>query len=360
MGKAIFRVDASLHIGTGHVMRCLTLANALKLQGWECEFICRAHSGNLIGYVQERGFLVRALPVGGDHSTDDWLGVTWQTDAEQSSAVMGETPADWLIVDHYVIDRRWENAMQRHCKNLMVIDDLADRKHECDLLLDQNLGRAAADYAGLVNSSCDLLIGPKFALLRPEFAALRDQSLLRRAKPALKTILITMGGVDKDNATGDILEALKDAILPGDLNIVVVMGPTAPWLKAVKEQAKTMPWPTEILVNVKNMAQLMAQSDLAIGAAGSTSWERCCLGLPSLMLVLADNQYGIAQALRHVNAAYLIGEPSDTCFMAKLTCEMHKICASLSSLMEMSVAAAKVTDGKGAQLVIEKLSAENR
>ena len=124
----------------------------------------------------------------------------------------------------------------------------------------------------------------------PEFAALRAYSLQRRARPQLRQLLITMGGVDKDNATGEVLTALRVCPLPADCQITVVMGTTAPWLSEVEQLARDMPWPTRVLVGVNDMARLMAESDLAIGAAGATSWERCCLGLPTAMFVLAENQ----------------------------------------------------------------------
>ncbi|MFH0934731.1 MAG: UDP-2,4-diacetamido-2,4,6-trideoxy-beta-L-altropyranose hydrolase, partial [Pseudomonadota bacterium] len=293
----LIRTDASLDIGTGHVMRCLTLAEALREQGASCRFVCRAHPGNLIDLIRQRGFVVHSLPSDPDwqpRSTEPahaaWLGADWQADAEQTKVSAGGTAIDWLIVDHYALDGRWESALRGHSGKIMVIDDLADRVHDCDLLLDQNLGRNAEDYAALVPGGCTLLVGAKYALLRPEFSAQREYSLARRSAPQLKHLLITMGGVDKDDVTGKVLDALRVCTLPADCRISVVMGPHAPWLAQVRERAANMPWPTMVLVNISDMARLMADSDLAIGAAGCTSWERCCLGLPSLMMVLADNQ----------------------------------------------------------------------
>src|SRR5690606_35975420 len=188
---------------------------------------------------------------------------------------------DWLIVDHYALDARWESQQKDFCGRLAVIDDLASRPHSCDLLLDQNLGRRMQDYSHLVADNCELLIGPDYALLRPEFISARKHSLERREKPVLRNLLISMGGVDKDNVTSHVLEALKPCLLPNDTRISVVMGANAPWAGLVQQQAAMMPWCTEVVFNVDNMAQRMAESDFAIGAAGSTSWERCCLGLPA-------------------------------------------------------------------------------
>ncbi|PCJ73208.1 MAG: UDP-2,4-diacetamido-2,4,6-trideoxy-beta-L-altropyranose hydrolase [Rhodobacteraceae bacterium] len=348
MKRVAFRADASLKIGTGHVMRGLTLAHALRNEGMECMFICRAHDGNLIDYIAQQGFSTKTLPMGtttDDTSYSDWLGATWQSDARQTREALNGANPDWLIVDHYALDDRWEQAMRPHCNQLMVIDDLADRPHDCDLLLDQNLGRTKTDYDGLLNTGCKRLIGPHFALLRPEFARLRQESLERRHEPRLKELLITMGGVDQHNATGEVLEALKGCNLPDDLHITVVMGPHAPWLASVQHQATTMAWPTDVRTNVKDMAQLMTNSDLAIGAAGSTSWERCCLGLPSLILVLADNQTKIANSLHEYGAAILVRFISD----------ISEVFPQEATMAQISQSASKLVDGDGVRKVLLEL-----
>ncbi|MGD9710315.1 MAG: UDP-2,4-diacetamido-2,4,6-trideoxy-beta-L-altropyranose hydrolase, partial [Halothiobacillaceae bacterium] len=235
-----FRVDASLDIGTGHVMRCLTLADALAAGGAECRFICREHPGHLIEHIRGKGYRVDALPVGASllaingegRPTESpphahWLGCRWETDAAETRAILCQDKPDWLVVDHYALDARWEKALKGSYKKLMVIDDLADRPHACDLLLDQNLGREPGDYEALVSAHCRRLIGPQYALLRPEFAALREYSLQRRRRPEPRRLLITMGGMDQPNATGKVLEALKTCPLPSDCQITVVMGASA-------------------------------------------------------------------------------------------------------------------------------------
>ncbi len=341
--KILFRADASLEIGTGHVMRCLTLAKALK--GAECRFVCREHEGNLIDYIRDQGFEVLALPMG----RGDWLGASWQEDAAQTAAA---GPCDWLVVDHYGLDASWESAMRAQATRIMAVDDLANRPHDCDLLLDQNLGRKPADYAGRVPAGCPLLLGPSFALLRPEFAAWREKSLARRGG-ALKTLLITMGGVDQHNVTGDILAALKGSALPDGAEIKVIMGPHAPWLAEVRAAAAAMPWPCEVLVGVSNMAELMAGSDLAIGAAGSTSWERCCLGLPTLALVLADNQRAGAKALAAAGAAVLLGDARRNGWQAELRAALPP-----ATLTTLSRNAQKITDGKGGERCAAAMGAQ--
>lgn len=367
--KVVFRTDASLQIGTGHVMRCLTLADALTARGADCQFICRAHEGNLIEFVSGKGYVIYELPtppaVGADWtirtpdtSTPDlahshWLGARQAQDAEACAPILAAQRPDWLIVDHYALDARWERALSPHYRKLMVIDDLADRAHACDLLFDQTFGREAADYRPLVPADCRLLCGSQYALLRPEFAAMRPYSLQRRARPALRELLITMGGVDKDNATGQVLQVLRTCPLPADCRITVVMGATAPWLEEVRMQAQDMSWPTRVLVGVSDMAQLMADSDLAIGAAGATSWERCCLGLPTAMMVLAANQRHAARLLEQANAVRMLDLAAN---LQKGVAEfINEIFTSETLLAQLSDSASKVTDGKGCEHVADCL-----
>lgn len=367
--RFVFRADASLQIGTGHVMRCLTLADALAARGADCQFICREHQGNLIEQIRNKGYTAHALPVltpvgaslllpeppaaKSNPAHSHWLGATQEQDAEACAAILAELHPDWLIVDHYALDTRWELALKPHYHRLMVIDDLADRPHQCDLLLDQTFSRDAADYEPLVSTGCVLLCGSRYALLRPEFARLRPYSLQRRTHPQLRQLLVTMGGVDKDNATGKVLAALKSCALPAGCRIVVVMGATAPWLAEVKQQAQRLPWTTEIRVNVDDMAQLMADSDLAIGAAGATSWERCCLGLPTIMLVLADNQQKVAQGLEQAGAAQVIGQAQS--IAVHLPCLLAPLIECSISVMAMSQSVARIVDGHGVDTVIQYL-----
>lgn len=373
--RVTIRTDASLQMGSGHVMRCLTLADALSAQGAQCLFISREHPGHLIELIRQRGHQVTSLPApvpGAAAFTEAasvakdapaavpvhaaWLGSHWQTDAQQTGTVLATLKPDWLVVDHYALDQQWEIALQPHYSKLMVIDDLADRAHACDLLLDQNLRRQPEDYAKLVPAHCQVLTGPHYALLRPEFAALRAYSLQRRQKnSAIRKLLITMGGVDQPNATGQVLQALKNCPLPADCRITVVMGLMAPWLPNVRELAGQLPWSTEVVVNVNNMAQRMADSDLAIGAAGSTTWERCCLGLPSLMVVLAENQQDIASALVFTSAAIAMEISNHERFATQLTDAILHLVGNQDALCKLGLAAERVTEGCGTELVTAQL-----
>lgn len=298
-------------------------------------------------------------------ATDDapahshWLGATQEQDAETCAMILAELQPDWLIVDHYALDARWEAVLKPHYRRLMVIDDLADRPHQCDLLLDQTFGRNSEDYKPWVPADSTLLCGSQCALLRPEFSALRPYSLQRRENPKLEHLLITMGGVDKDNVTGQVLQALGDSPLPTGCRITVVMGATAPWLDEVQQLAQKMPWHTQVRIGVSDMAQLMADSDLAIGAAGATSWERCCLGLPTIMLVVADNQMYAATLLDQAQAVRMLSRG------VSLATDLAQIFEYLwhdhSKIQDMIKHAQIITDGTGCQIVtdvLNKLSAE--
>lgn len=356
--RVAFRVDASIEIGTGHVMRCLALADALSKRGAFCHFICREHPGNLLMLITEHGHQITPLPLGYGCSETrstlphaSWLGDSWENDANQTQSVLKNIDVGWLIVDHYALDQNWESAIRPYCHHLMVIDDLADRPHLGDILLDQNLGRSAKDYDDLVRPQTQRFIGLRYALLRPEFAQWRDYSLARRTQPQFQRLLITMGGVDKNNITGRVLSTLTYCELPPSVEIIAVLGINAPHLASVKSQALTMPWSTHVMVGVNNMAQLMAESDLAIGAAGSTSWERCCLGLPAIILVLAENQRSGAEALQQANAAISLSEV-ETIKVVLPTLIPHNRTYALKA---MSEAAANLLNGNGIQTLIERM-----
>ena len=336
-------------------MRCLTLADTLKGLGATCTFICRRHPGNLLSLIAQRGHGAIAfdagsglIPEAGDPTHAAWLGADWNRDAGETREAIGNAHLDWLVVDHYAIDHHWEKALRPKCRQLMVIDDLADREHDCDLLLDQNLGRSAQDYQGLLPPAADVLIGPRYALLRPEFSQWREYSLARRRCPEIRRLLIAMGGVDKDNVTGQVLEALKGRTMPVDLRITVVMGACAPWLPEVKQQVAQMPFPAEVVVGVNNMAEVMANSDLAIGAAGVGAWERCALGVPSLLMILAENQRSGSAALAEMSAAVLCASASEISerVIFFLTDKNGK-----SILQKISDAGAALADGEGSTRV---------
>lgn len=298
-----FRVDASVHIGTGHVMRCLTLANALRGRGGAPSFVCREHGGHLCDLIEEQGFAVRRLPASnaGTETGDlgqyaAWLGAFWREDAEQTCAAIGaaESQPDWLVVDHYAVDHRWENVLRSSVRRIMVIDDLADRRHDCDLLLDQNLvAHMHARYDGKVPATCGMLLGPDYALLQPIYAELHDR--IAPKKGPIRRIFIFFGGADSDNLTGRTLSAFLE-LNPCDTEVDVVISSNSPHAHVIRQQVAGYSH-IHLHSDLPTLAPLMMNADLAVGAGGATSWERLCLGLPSVVVTLAENQRCIAEEL---------------------------------------------------------------
>ncbi len=340
--RVVFRVDASLQMGIGHVMRCLTLAQILRESGAKIKFICRKHDGNLINNIEIRGFQVVGLEVSNNTSNRleyaSWLGSTQQQDAEDCIEILKSEKTDWMIVDHYAIDEEWQRIIMPYCKNLMSIDDLADRKHLCDILLDQTFGRQGLDYKNLVSESCTMLLGTQYALLRPEFSQWREYSLKRRQKSQFKQLLVNMGGVDVNNITKEILNEISKCDLPNDINIVIIMGSTAPHINSIEVMVRNFPYHVEVRAGVHNMAEIMANSDLAIGATGTTTWERCCLGLPTIQLVIAENQAFSAKNLGKENIGKSIKDIQ----------ELGRLLDGTNKWMQKSgQSSAKVCDGLG-------------
>lgn len=290
----IVRADASVQIGTGHVMRCLTLADELRGRGAEAIFVCREFDGNLCGYIEEKGYIVHRLPVSNKQEHNNlkhaaWLGADWQTDARQVEEIIKglDTPPDWLVIDHYALDEKWEGYLRPYCKKIMVIDDLADRAHDCNLLLDQNFyENLESRYDGLVPAWCKKLLGPKYALLRPEFREAREN--LRKRYGHVKRIMIFFGGSDPTNETTKALEAVRMLNRP-DIAVDVVVGALNPHRHVIEQIASDL-LDCTCHFNMEDMAALMASADLAVGAGGTTVWERCALALPSLVASLAENQ----------------------------------------------------------------------
>lgn len=361
--KVVFRTDASLQIGTGHVMRCLTLAGALRAHGAECRFVCRAGVGNLLELIGKAGFDAIALPVrsieaparrdeepGPVHA--GWLGTDWKTDAEEVIGIINDGGAqpDWLVVDHYALDANWESRLRPYCRRLLAIDDLADRNHDCDLLLDQNLVARMFDrYTDRVPARCGLLLGPKFALLQPPYAELHSNVSLRAGK--IRRILVFFGGSDPANLAGKAIDAFLSLGQP-DIEMDIVINPDGPHAAAVRGQVEGKRQ-IHLHERLPSLAPLMARADLAIGAGGSTSWERCCLGLPSLVVTIAENQRPIAAELDRQGLVRWLGdlEEVDTAILAS---RMREI-VDRGLAPEWSERCHRLVDGKGTVRVADMM-----
>lgn len=344
-----FRTDSSNDIGTGHVMRCLSLADVLRERGAECIFITMETPGNLIAAIRACGHEVVELPATtSTHIENETI------DAALSIKGLIGKKIDWIVVDHYQLGSDWEIAMTPHCKKILVIDDLINRPHTCDLLLNQNHGCDPHSYADLLPSHCQVLAGANYALLRPQFYASRTTGQSRTAEGRLKHIVVTMGGIDIGNASSKILETLAQCDLDADCKISVVLRTASPWQAEAELLATAMPYQTNILYNVTDMAELMAGCDLAITAAGTTLWELCCLGIPMIAVITADNQLHSATTLQTNGGLLLIDNPS--LLAAELPMRIQQ-CQQQSLRQSLSTTASSVTDGYGTHRVAEALSA---
>lgn len=313
--RHVVRVDASTQMGIGHLMRCMTLADRLHSRGGEIHFIARSLPPPYHQQLAERGHHVHLLPPAAAPQAVEadspahalWLGAGWREDAEQSAALIaGIGGADTLIIDHYAIDERWERVLRPVVRQICVIDDLADRRHDCDVLLDQNYFPEFAErYQGLLPAHCRLLCGPSHALLRSEFL---DATVQRPRDGSIHRVLVFYGGADPDNLTGLTLDALQPR-LGRDLQVDVVVGAINPHVEVLRARCAGQQW-VRLHVQASNMAQLMASADLAFGACGTATWERCILGLPAIVVVLADNQRPSTQALVNAGVVLSLGEVS--------------------------------------------------
>lgn len=347
--RVTIRVDASPRMGGGHVMRCLTLADMLASRGATATFVAASMLPSLAERITGGGHRFRHIaPVASATNDADWDSRTFPPEAQSRDAqatLLAAGPADLIVVDHYRLDADWEQAA-RPCQ-LLVIDDLANRRHDCDVLLDQTFGVFPHRYASLVDADCTLLAGAAFALLRPEFAAARPATLRRRrGAEKIDRILVSLGSTDVDGITGKVVSALFSAGI--DCAMDVVVPASAASLSMLRTHAATNPR-LSIHVESSAMADLMTRADLAIGAAGTTSWERCCLGLPTITLVLADNQRQVAEQLATAQAAIVAAGPEGAAAHALA------LVRDPAPLAFMIAACAAIVDGKGADRVVEAL-----
>ena len=351
--KIVFRVDASSTIGTGHVVRCLTLAKALHERNVEVSFICREHDGHLCELITKNSYTVNRLPV---HCTSfktentlahsAWLGTKWEVDASETKAVietMGDKP-DWLIVDHYAIGSRWESVLRTFVQRIMVIDDLADREHDCDLLLDQNLvAEMHTRYVNKISASCGILLGPSYALLQSIYEEMYNHVLPR--KGPIRRIFIFFSGTSNNILTEQAIAVFLSLNRP-DIEVDVVVPYSQ--LESIRERVVNCP---NIYLHsaLSTLAPLIAKADLAIGASGAASWERLCLGLPTLAVSLAENQRPIAEELDRQGLIHYLGN-IDTVDSIIIAQELKKLVQQ--DLDEnWSVRCAAKVDGKGANRV---------
>jgi UDP-2,4-diacetamido-2,4,6-trideoxy-beta-L-altropyranose hydrolase len=361
--KIVVRVDASPQIGVGHLMRCLTLAHALKKKDVEVTFITRDLSSVLDMTISSHGY--ELVKMGNERKLDKsaenyghqllharWLGVSWTEDALQTLEYLRDFGrADWLIVDHYALDKRWEEAVSPLVGKILVIDDLADREHACDLLIDQNsYNNYESRYDNLVPTNCLKLLGPRYALLRQEFKVAKN--LKKKRDGRISNILVFFGGADVTNETCKVLHVIKKMNIC-DVTVNVVVGAANPHVAEISFLSSQMS-NVKLHIDIDYISELMVNADLSVGASGSATWERCALGLPSILVAIAENQIEIAKSVEYLGIGMYIGTSSEV--TQPLIEKTIRYCfENPHKMSEMGMAATALVDADGCFRVLEKM-----
>ena len=337
-------------------MRCLTLADALRERGAHTRFVCRQLPDEMHARMKLAGHEVTCLPAltaaepADELAQSSMLGTSQAHDARDALSALADRAWELLVVDHYAIDARWESALRSAARRIMVIDDVADRAHDCDLLLDQNLhADMSTRYDGRIDPGTRRLLGPEFALLRPEFAELRSQVLPRDGH--IRRVFVLFGGFDALNFTGRTLAVLERVAL-ADVDVDVVIGAGHPHRGQIERDCARLDF--DCHVQSEEVAQLMASADLAFGAGGSSSWERCCVGLATLCVSFADNQRSIALALAAAGASEFVGD-EQTATGRRLEELLRALVADPERVRRMSERAFALVDGQGARRVCDAI-----
>ena len=359
--KVVFRVDSSIAMGGGHLVRCHTLAKILRRRGVKVTFVCRDHTGNLIENLIKDSFKVIALPpplIEAVNSDDYavWLGVDQIVDATETKLALENEKPDWLIVDHYGLDEKWEGKMRPFVKKIMVIDDLANRSHDCEILLDQNFSLKGHDrYSDLVANDCCKLIGPRYALLHEDYSSYKKVQPNRNNE--IQKILIYLGGMDLDNLTCKALQALSNPSL-SHIHVDVVVGNNNNSHREDVDRHVALRPLTLLHEPQQSLVYLILNSDLALGAGGATTWERLCLGLPSLLVSAADNQKQACESLARCDLINYAGN-SASLSVSVLESYFESLINDRPKLKEQSSLGQVLVDGLGALRVAEMISSSS-
>ena len=335
MKSVLFRTDSGAALGSGHLVRCLALAQQFAAMGVTVHFACKDMPGALLQQPRQAGHVLHVLPAGEMDS---------DADARLCQQLVLQHGCSLVVVDHYQLDARWESTLRATAGAVLVIDDLANRPHDCQWLLDQNDCHATAvRYQGLLPDDCQCLLGPHHALLRPEFARLRQQVGVRQGR--LQRLLVFMSASDAGNETAKVLRGLQ-VLGRQDWQLDVVIGDAHPEPAAIAALCHNNGW--QLHCQISYMADLMAAADLCIGAASSASWERCVLGLPSLVVELADNQQQVMRSLVQRGCVLALGK-ADVLQESDYAAALSGITPAM--LVAMSQAAWQWVDGAGAARV---------
>ena len=345
---AILRADGSRQIGFGHLIRSLTLLREFHRRGWRIFLATRTGNSNEIlnsNPIRELARNAEIIPLSGNSEL---------TQAELMGA-LGGSIADLLIVDHYNLDGVFEAGFIDAVACRLVIDDLADRPHDCEILVDSAPGRVVVDYRGLTNPRCQFLLGNKYSILRPEFAASRRRSIARH-RQTINQILVVPGATDASQIAIPILRALSK--IRSDRHsfaVTVILSSVSESCAAVREFLAKEPKNWKLLVDRNDVAKILSRTDLAIGTMGSASWERACLGVPSIAIVAADNQLTNSRDFEASGGAIAIAIDDD--IQARVAELVGEVLRAPKCLNEMSASVAKLCDGKGSGRIADVVEA---
>jgi UDP-2,4-diacetamido-2,4,6-trideoxy-beta-L-altropyranose hydrolase len=335
--RVLFRADSGVAIGSGHLVRSLALAREFAAQGAQVAFVSRERSGALLDLPREAGYVLHVLSEDATRSQED--------DAHETQRFAQRWEANLAVVDHYALDARWEAIVRDTTGVLLALDDLADRQHACDWLLDQNdCAPQAQRYTRHVSSDCALLLGPRYALVQPEFRAARARVAPRDG--TLRRIVLFFSGSDDTNETDKALQGLA-MLDTQQLHVDVVIGAAHPDARGIEATCGRHGW--RFHQQIGYMAELLAAADLSVGSAGSSSWERCILGAPAIVVQLSDNQREAIRALTRQGCARSLGDARDV-----QAADYASAIAALNAaeLAAMSRAGMDWIDGQGASRVV--------
>ena len=337
--RVLFLADCGPQTGGGHVMRCLSLARALLDRGAVCAMAATPATGRVLDAFAGEG-LERL----------DVADLPPEALVEAVRAASEAWSANLAVVDHYRLEARHE---QRLGAPVAVIDDLADRPHDCRLLVDPGFGRGAEDYTVLAPCGAAILTGPRYALLTPTYAEVRAALAIRRLAAPPGRLLVSLGLMDLAGVTGRVMGLL--APLLGDIEVDVVVGSQAPSLPALAALAAGGRR-VRLHVDSREMPALIGGADIGVGAGGSSTWERAVLGLPSISLILADNQAAVAQKLDQLGACIAV-DGREGGLGAGLSEAFASLLADGALRQRLSETSAALCDGKGAARVAEAILA---
>ncbi len=337
------RVDSSPHIGEGHFRRCLLLANQCATKGVHFEFFCRELTPNNSRQLEQSSFRLTWLPETTSRQQD--------ADALLHILRQRKSVPNLLLVDSYLLDGKWEEIFHNLIPSVVVLDDLADRPHHCTTLIDPSPLRVKTDYLHLVPPGTRLLLGADYTLLQNNFAAYHQVFRDGRQEKKQNLIHLFFGATDPANHTFVYAKLLLENL--ADVTVKVAAGPDYPFAETLAALHLEYEKRLQYTIGVDDMAAHMAECQLAIGAPGTATWERICLGIPQLLLATNDNQINILQRLHNAKFCHYLGK-ADSCSPHSILEVTNRLLTDENQRRKLLINCPKI-DGKGASRVVHAL-----